>query len=326
MAPPTELNTTPETDAAAIEPDYNKDDYVAHDEPAAEVNNFPPAGSFETPQALNLADYDAMEAFTNLLPSTWDKADALGRARDIVALREAAKHDTAQAQLEAIERYHCAQTGEPYDDEPVEPPDMPPPDAPPQPEQEMLDGFDSVMRMATELSAKDLPVIDQFIGYVAGLRFSAVQEGLIIAAAAKRLDIRKPVLQADLKKSKKLARAYQVPRLPAGDAWKAELILDERRDAKSRHGERRSRGGKAPGVHARLCGQRLYLLRHIDGAAALGGGSRLRAAPNNRRRHPGGDRLDSTERRCLGAIAHRARRHPRRRQQGALPPGAGLSQ
>src|ERR1700730_5648381 len=114
------LDTKTELDEpAAIEADYCPNDYVAHDEPAAnreipnktakapagEVNNFASTQSSEAP-ALNLADYDAMEAFPNLLPSTWDKADALGRAKDTVALREAANHDTAQAQLEAIEGYH----------------------------------------------------------------------------------------------------------------------------------------------------------------------------------------------------------------------------
>jgi putative DNA primase/helicase len=160
------------------------------------------------------------------LPSTWDKADALGRARDTVALREAAKYDTAQAQLEAIERYHCAQTGEPYDDEPQQPPSAEEPPTP-QPEQEVLDGFDSVMRMATELSKKDLPIIDQFVTYIAGLRFTNTQQEMLIAEAAKRTGARVPALRADLKASKKLARAYQAPRLPAGDPWKADLILDD---------------------------------------------------------------------------------------------------
>jgi hypothetical protein len=224
--PATELAEAPETEAAT----------------AAQSPEPEPA---EAPTTAN--DWGRAERLAKLLaaldPRAQQAADSLDLAGDHHALQKAAAGCDADAQIKLLSAYAAARGGVPFEEP-----------QPPQPtEQQVLPSFDDVMRQAGELSAGDLPAVDQLLAQIADTGFTNAQQERLVAEIARCTGITKSTLKADLKESKKLVRAYRNPKAARQRCLEGEARHWRRkRRSKTHHGKRGHRGSRASRISQRL--------------------------------------------------------------------------
>src|ERR1700726_3092205 len=105
--PPLDTETELQGEPGAIEADYNPNDYVAHDEPAVEVNKRSAPIAFEAPQGElegplsqetldRFASYEILDTLPILVR---DVAIELGVDDDLGVLTEVAKYDDPRRQI-----------------------------------------------------------------------------------------------------------------------------------------------------------------------------------------------------------------------------------